>query len=89
MENIKDASKGTVTRVTWKINDTIRHRMTSHPYLVVHISRYSCTVIDLESRADPLESFTILPRNYGDYASDHEMILKKNGEFCYTPLTLC
>lgn len=78
-----------VTRIKrWKINDVIRHIKTGHPYLVTHISRYSCTIIDLQSNESPLPSLTILPRDYAEYGSDQELTLKKNGEFIYLPLTL-
>lgn len=80
--------ENTVTRVKWKINDTIRHIASGHPYLVIHISRYSCLVIDLHSHDSPIPSLTILPRNYHEYASDNELTLKKNGSFCYTQMTL-
>lgn len=76
------------TRINWKINDIIRHRLSGHPYLIIHISRYACTVVDLESHESPLPSFTLLPRNYSDYARDRDLELKKNGEFTYHPITL-
>ena len=79
-------------RINWKVNDKIRNKETGHPYLVLHVSRYYCTVIDLESKDPLVQPFILLPRNFNEYAKDHDMELtvKKNGlmNWHYNPIYL-
>lgn len=78
-------------RINWKVNDRIRSKATGHPFLVLHVSRHYCQIIDLENKEPLVTPLILLPRNYGEYAKDHEMDLKKNGsimEWVYSPIYL-
>lgn len=75
-------------RINWKVNQVIRHRLTGHPYLILHVSKYFCTVIDLETD-DPLTpTWTLLQRNFDDYALDHDMRVKKNEDWEYYHISI-
>ena len=75
-------------RPTWKVGNIIRHKATGHPYQVIHIFKFSTAtepspgsatvLIDLNDRSELPISFTLLPRNYDDYAVERDMELKKD-----------
>ncbi len=78
-------------RINWKVNDRIRNKETGHPFLVLHVSRHYCTIIDLESKDQLIQPLILLPRDFGRYAKDHEMdLVKKNNslEWVYSPIYL-
>jgi len=76
----------------WKKGDMVRHKITGHPYKVIHIYRYVCTIlIDLEDREQLAQPYILLPRSYDDYALDEVMQqVKKNDsvEWQFSPFPL-
>ena len=69
------------THIKWRVNDIIRNKATGHPYLVLHVSRYYCSIVDLNTQ-DPLSpTWTLLQRDFDKYASDEDMeAIKKKDE---------
>jgi hypothetical protein len=61
-------------KVRWHKNDIIRHKITGHPLLVLHIYKNICTiVVDLESTEPLSQTYALLPKCYNYYAHDSEM----------------
>ena len=67
----------------WRVNDVIREKTTGHPFLVLHIYKFMCTIIvDLEDHTPLRPMLTLLPERYDEYATDWEMKAeeKKRGD---------
>ncbi len=66
--------KTIVVHPKWKKNDIIRHKISGHPYLVIHIYKNMGTIVtDMMVNSNPSITFTILPRDYNQYAMDSDM----------------
>lgn len=64
----------TSIRPTWKAKDIIRNKLTGHPYKVLHVFNYNATIIvDLEDRSPLPLMYSLLPREYSNYAKDSDM----------------
>lgn len=74
-------------RPNYKVNDVIRNKQSGHPYLILHVSRFYLTVIDLEDNNKMVLPLVILSRNFDEYAIEHNMELKKN-KWEYKPVIL-
>lgn len=80
-------------RINWKVNDRIRNKETGHPFLVLHVSKYYCTIVDLESNEPLVTPWILLQRNFDEYAKDQDMelVVKKKSsimEWQYHPVYL-
>jgi hypothetical protein len=65
----------------WNKNDIIRHKVTGHPYLVVHVYQHVSTIIiDLLDKSSLRITYTIVPSEYDNYTKDKNMeqTIKKN-----------
>jgi hypothetical protein len=64
-------------RINWKVNDRIRNKETGKPFLVLHVSKYYCQLVDLEDKQPLVQPLILLQRNFADYAKDQDMELVK------------
>lgn len=79
----------TSARTNWQVNDVIRHKMTGHPFLVVHIYKYVCTiVVDLKDDRKLRPTLTLLPSDYDEYAPDWQMEELVDGKLTYKPVEI-
>lgn len=71
--------RDTSVKAYWKTNDIIRHKTTGHPFLVIHVYKYICTIIvDLESNTALTQTLALLPKDYDKYANEHNMQAKES-----------